>query len=99
MIALDTLQHSDFAKHEGESFLLPELEGGFSLILQTAGILGHHHPGAKREAFSLLFRGPAGCRLPQRIYRLEHPSIGVIEIFLTQVAGGPQGSEFEAIFT
>jgi hypothetical protein len=99
MIPLDTLRHDDFAKHEGETFLLPELGVDFSLILQTAAILGHHHPGAKREAFSLLFRGPAGCRLPQRIYRLEHPSIGAIEIFLTQVAGSPQGSEFEAIFT
>lgn len=99
MIALDSLTHSDFAKHVGDSFQLPEAGDGFALVLESARILGHHHPGATRDAFSLLFRGPVNVRFPQRIYRLEHPAFGHLEIFLTQVAANAQGAEFEAIFT
>jgi len=99
VIALDTLTQPDFAKHVGEAFSLPEAGNGFTLFLESARTLGHHHPTAKREAFSLLFRGPANVRFPQRIYRLEHPAFGHLEIFLTQVSANAQGTEFEAIFT
>jgi hypothetical protein len=99
VIALDSLTHSDFAKHVGETFALPEAGDDFALVLESARILGHHHPKATRHAFSLLFRGPANVRLPQRIYRLEHSVLGPLEIFLTPVAASSQGTEFEAIFT
>jgi len=99
VIALDSLAHSDFAKHVGDAFPLPEAGEGFALVLESARILGHHHPKATRDAFALVFRGPANVRLPQRIYRLEHPESGYLEIFLTQISANAQGTEFEAIFT
>jgi len=99
VIALENLTHSDFAKHVGDAFSLPEAGEGFGLVLESARILGHHHPKATRDAFALLFRGPANVRFPQRIYRLEHPSFESLEIFLTQVSADPKGAEFEAIFT
>ena len=99
MIALNSLTHSDFAKHVGDAFPLPEAGEAFALVLESARILGHHHPKATRDAFALTFRGPANARLPQRIYRLEHPAFNHLEIFLTQVSANAQGAEFEAIFT
>ena len=99
VIALDSLTHSDFAKHVGDAFSLPEAGDDFALVLESARILGHHHPGASRDAFALIFQGPASVRLPQRIYRLEHPAFGHLEIFLTQVSASAQSTEFEAIFT
>jgi len=97
--SLDSLTHSDFAKHVGETFSLPEAGNGFALVLESTRVLGHHHPTATRDAFSLLFRGPANARFPQRIYRLEHSVLGPLEIFLTPVSASAQGTEFEAIFT
>jgi len=38
-------------------------------------------------------------RLPQGIRGLTCEGLGEIELFITQVADGPQGAEFEAIFT
>lgn len=97
--SLDSLRHSDFAGCIGTAFAIPSLDPHFSLVLEGANLLGHHHPTAIRDAFSVMFRGPVNCRLPQGIYQLEHATLGSLEIFLTQVSGDPKGSEFEAIFT
>jgi len=99
VIALETLQHADFARLEGDTFSVAQPAGALPLVLSSARVLGHHHPGATRDAYALLFCGPAGLHLPQGIHRLEHPALGAMEIFLAQVSGNPQGSEFEAIFT
>jgi hypothetical protein len=37
--------------------------------------------------------------MPQGIYRLKNDTLGELEIFITQLADGAQGSEFEAVFT
>lgn len=95
---LQRLTLSDFSAHLGESFRVqfdsrPDLE----LVLAEATPLGTL--SATRQAFSLVFRGPGGLYLPQRIYRLEHPALGELEIFLVPLAPDAQGSRFEAIFT
>ena len=50
------------------------------------------------ELFTLVFRGPAAPRLPQRIHLLEHPKLGTLPIFLTAIAGDPEGISYEAVF-
>ena len=50
------------------------------------------------ELFTLIFRGPAAPRLPQRLYRLEHARLGTVQIFLTAVAGNEEGIFYEAVF-
>jgi hypothetical protein len=49
-------------------------------------------------AFSLIFRGTAGPRLTQGIYRVEHPKLGVFPLFLVPI--GPNQAEvcYEAVF-
>ena len=51
-----------------------------------------------RAPFSLLFLGPAEPVLPQHIYRLEHESIGPLEIFVVPVARDETGTTYEAVF-
>ncbi|BCU78626.1 hypothetical protein [Luteolibacter sp. LG18] len=99
MTALESLQHADFAKHEGTAFALPQAGNDFSLILQSARLLGHHHPGATRDAFALVFAHPGNIRIAQGIHHFEHAELGTLHLFITQVSGSPQGSEFEAVFT
>jgi hypothetical protein len=67
------------------------------LVLAEATALGFS--SATRQAFSLVFRGSGGLYLPQQIYRLEHPALGGLEIFLVPLAPDAAGSRFEAIFT
>lgn len=99
MIALETVDHSTFAPFEGHDFHLGGGRTPVVLQLSHAKKLGHKREDATRDPFSLLFRGPQGLRLPQRIYPLSCHDFGEIELFITQVADGPQGSEFEAVFT
>jgi hypothetical protein len=51
-------------------------------------------PGG-RAPFSLVFEGGPDPPLPQRIYRVEHQALGVIEIFLVPIAG----DRYQAVFT
>lgn len=84
---------------ETDFVLRTGVETTFSLTLVEARSLGHRRAGATREPFALVFRGPAGLRIPQAIHALKHPALGQLEIFLVQVADNTAGSLFEAIFT
>ena len=52
----------------------------------------------RREPFSIVFRGPRAVVLPQRIYRLEHDTLGTLEIFLVPIGPDETGMRYEAIF-
>ena len=48
--------------------------------------------------FSLTFEAPAEPALPQRIYRLEHPQLDAMDLFLVPVARTAAGLHYEAVF-
>jgi hypothetical protein len=54
-------------------------------------------PGG-RLPFSLTFKAPPEPALPQRIYRLEHPQLDAMDIFLVPVARSATGLHYEAVF-
>jgi hypothetical protein len=94
-------QLAAFALHVGETFVLRVGERQ-SLDVDLVEARSRRPSGSSATAtdrpFSLVFlsRGPAP--LPQRIYRLEHPTLGAMELFLVPL--GPQGGRmrFEAVF-
>lgn len=49
--------------------------------------------------FALLFYGPGERLLPQRIYRLEHATLGAFDLFIVPLGPDAQGLRYEAIFT
>ena len=49
------------------------------------------------ELFTLIFRGPRAPVLPQKIYRVEHATLGGFDLFLTAVAADQQGTAYEAV--
>ncbi len=51
------------------------------------------------NAYSVEFTGPVEPALEQRIYRLEHETIGSVDLFLVPVAGDADGYTYEAVFT
>jgi hypothetical protein len=108
---LETFTLQTFAPCVGEPFRLrlgPEetldlalieatdLGGGLATATATAAVPPR---GSTRRPFSLVFRGPPGVLLPQRVYRLEHDGIGAFELFLVPIGPDAAGMRYEAVFT
>lgn len=55
-------------------------------------------PGG-RLPFSLTFEAPADPALPQCIYRVEHPALEAMDIFLVPLGRKGAGMQYEAIFS
>jgi hypothetical protein len=53
---------------------------------------------ARRQPFSLVFRGPGEELLPQSTYLLEHPELGALQIFLVPISRDEGGARYEAVF-
>ncbi|HYX22551.1 MAG TPA: hypothetical protein VFC23_00225 [Thermoanaerobaculia bacterium] len=58
------------------------------------------HPGPRAEPFSVYLRSPRQGALPQAIYRVEHPALGTLELFLVPIGPDPKlgGMVYEAVF-
>jgi hypothetical protein len=104
---LETFTRETFAPHLGEAFRLG-LDGGGDLeltLIETTdlsrdGGTGSQAQGnpAPRAPFSIVFRGPRGTLLPQRIYPLRHDRLGAFEVFLVPIGPDAAGMRFEAVF-
>lgn len=99
MIPLESVNHETFTPLLGETFRVITPDASRELSLAGVKLIGHKRDDAAREPFSLVFLGPQGLRLPQGTYPFSSRKLGEIEIFITQIADGAKGSEFEAVFT
>ena len=101
---LETLTRTAFAECQNEKFQLQcEAANSFDVELIEISALNKHKAAdateEPREPFSLVFRGPKEPVLPQQIYRLEHPRLGSLELFLVPVGPDTVGMQYEAVFT
>jgi hypothetical protein len=94
----EPLTLDDFAPRVGERFAL-RIDGREDVALELLEARGLGPGYEQREAFALLFRGPADPPLPQATYRLAHAGLGDLEIFIVPVAQGEAGRDYEAIFS
>jgi hypothetical protein len=102
---LETLTRETFAPHVGETFRLHlSDQQSIDAALLEASVVGTPPPGsAVRAPFSLIFKGPAAPMLPQQIYRVEHATLGALDLFVvpigpSQPKHGPGGMLYEVIF-
>jgi hypothetical protein len=56
-------------------------------------------PGARRGAFLVRFRAGEPGHVPQRIYALEHATLGRLELFIVPVGPDAVGMRYDAIFS
>jgi hypothetical protein len=101
MKTLEQLQSSDFLPHLNQTFTI-QLEGVEPIELELVAVTerGAGFRSGARQAFSLLFLGPVSSQyLAQHMFRLEHPEMGALDIFLVPL--GPQEGRmrYEAIFS
>ena len=94
---LASLNLDDFAAHLDAVFEMQISGGVVPLKLVKADAAGAS--GREGGAFSLLFASPAGMSLPQAIYPVTHPALGVLEIFLVPIGPVSGGNGYQAIFS
>ena len=95
-MSLADLTAESFSTRVQDAFTLATPNAALRLVLAEVEELGQ---GQFRRAFSLRFLGPAQPILPQAIYRLDHPVMGALEIFLVPLGPKDGGMRYEAVFT
>lgn len=100
---LEQLTYADFQKAVKTPFRV-WMDGQTSLELQLAEVTTSRMTapgGAKNstyENFTLVFQGPAGQVLPQRIYRFESAALGCFELFIVPSGQDAGGTQYQATF-
>jgi hypothetical protein len=90
---------TEFASLLGQPFML---DAGLSEPLPARLVAAQAldmAPHAGRQPFSLLFAGPPRPQLPQRTYRLAHPKLPALDIFLVPVGADAEATRYQAVFT
>ena len=64
-------------------------------LLSVERLPPHPH---RASPFALSFRGPREAPLEQRIHRLVHPRLGILDLFLVPIRGDAATVTYEAIF-
>lgn len=90
-----------FEAHEGTDFQVTTDHGTATVRLAAVRSLagaGQKNPRG-REPFSLIFRAESReFFLPQSVYRIAHPVLGDLDVFLVPVGPDATGMCFEAVF-
>ena len=101
---LESLDLTTFADRVGDMFRLVIDEGIVmdarliaATLIATAATTAP--PNGGRMPFSIIFRGPSGQSVPQRIYRLEHAQLGQLDLFLVPIGPDGVGMCYEAVFS
>ncbi|WP_369944858.1 DUF6916 family protein [Xanthomonas medicagonis] len=90
-----TLEH--FAGSVNETFAADLNEGEVPFVLVEARPLPVKS-NMHRAPFSLLFRNTSSFLFPQQTYRMRHPRLGEVGIFLVPVARERDGFLYQAVF-
>ena len=98
---LSEMTHENSQQYIGDTFRIEFTDGNvMELKLERVDLLmeKHAHPKMKRDAFSLIFRGPRDPMLKQHIFPLQHEKLGVLQVFLVPIAMEEPGVVYEAVF-
>jgi hypothetical protein len=99
MLDLNLVGAADFSPvlHDTFKLLIPD---GASLDLELVEVSesGRNRPGQERSSFSLLFKGTRDKLLPQQMYRMEHATLGEMDLLIVPVNVDQNGYYYEAVF-
>jgi hypothetical protein len=98
MLELDRAGAADFAPLLHSRFRLAVDEISLPLELVEVNESGRRGASADRSPFNLLFKGsPDKCLAPQ-MYRIEHETLGAMDLFISPVRADQDGYYYEAVF-
>ena len=99
---LDTVTSERFAAHVGDVFRM-QVDASRTIdveliAVEASAAAARDGTDGRRPPFAVLFRGPREPIFPQRMYRLEHATLGALDIFLVPIGFDDRGLRYEAIF-
>ncbi len=106
---LEQLTSADFSPHLNHTFTVtlivpPETPGAVDgqqtrqlKLIEVADLKAYSD--AARRPFSLIFHDSGAGYLAQGTYPIEHPELGVLDMFIVPVSAGHDGARYQAIFT
>ena len=95
----DRLDLASFQPLVGQTFGVEITgESSIQLTLTEANLGPWQPPEGSPSAFELMFRGPSDPILPQATYRLTHPELGSLDIFIVPIAHSDERTTYQAVF-
>lgn len=98
MRELDRIGAAEFSPLLRQTFRLTAGQHVLDLELTEVNERQRRRPDQQRLPFSLIFRAAPDARLPQRMYRIEHATLGTMDLLLVPVGADEKGRYYEAIF-
>ena len=92
------LKRDEFAPHIGSTFRILDRASPTQLDATLTEVTDRN-PTSKLEQYSVLFQGPREPILSQRIYGIEHPTMGKFELFLVPIGADDSGVTYESVFS
>lgn len=89
----------------GRNAFLPHLQSEFDVesiacrLIEVSPEMEMKSPTARFVSFSLLFSAPADFSGESRIYRLNHPQMGPMDLLLSPVGRSDEHVHLEAVFS
>jgi hypothetical protein len=94
---LDKLRKEDFESLIGQKLKVEAAGSETELEIAEAALLRSPSP-RDTPPFRLILRSRDGWRAPQGMFRLEHPTLGTLEMFAVPVGPDGQGLCYEILF-
>lgn len=92
----------DFADKVGDRFAIEPGDRDSATVAATlteaSALQAGRAVALKRPPFSLVFVAEHQAPLPQRIYRVEHDTLGALSIFLVPIGRDARGVSYQATF-
>jgi hypothetical protein len=95
----EVLRPSDFRELSGPLLVDVTIDGAarrLELAVRSVAPLPAHR--LRAEPFAMILAGPAEPCLPQATYRVEHPVLGALDLFIVPIARKASGVEYEVTF-
>jgi hypothetical protein len=97
-VDLADVTHSTFSEHVGDVFTLKADDLTLELTLAAADARAAPADPEARTPFSLVFTAPADPLLGQGMYAIDHPQLGVLDIFIVPIGRDEGATRYEAVF-
>jgi len=94
---LENINHKTFESLIGETVELKAGDVGFQAEIESVSLL-RQNPGLARQPFSVELQAKEPISHGQQMYRLSHPKLGELELFLVPVGPGKHGMCYEIVF-
>ena len=67
--------------------------------ISPANVMTNTDKGVSYTTFSLTFTGPKSLPEDSQVYRVEHPELGAMDLFLSPFGKHPKERRLEAVFS